>query len=218
MMLNHIGMKCSLKNFSKIVLVLISQHNVHQAHIIQVLLIMILMVFEEKRAKCDLLILLRKLFKIVLHQHETQHNLMKYEIVIYNYSVHVFMHIIIGNSNESVKILHDLNKYGIICHAPVMMYIQQLNLILFERNIHYNVKVLKKKKIVQSMRGSGSDPMLDDCVVISNGDDLLVYVNQVIVAIVSDLNRTASNRRLVFIIMTIIKLLIMCMCSCANSN
>ena len=57
----------------------------------------------------------------------------------------------IGNNNRIGEDLHDLKKYGIICHVPVMMYMQQLNLILFERNIHYNVKLLKKKKIVQSM-------------------------------------------------------------------
>ena len=115
-MLNDIGMKCSLKNFSKIVLVLTSQHNVHQVHIIQVLLIMILMVFEEKLEKCDLLVLLRVLFKIVLHQQKTQHNLMKYQIVIYNYTVHVFMHV------------------------------PQLTLISFNVNVNYDLAVLKMNK------------------------------------------------------------------------
>ena len=32
-----------------------------------------------------------------------------------------------------------------------MMYRQQLNLMLFERNTNYNLKVLKEKKMVQSM-------------------------------------------------------------------
>ena len=48
MMLNDIGMKCLLKNFLKMLLALTPQHNVHQMHIIQVLLIIILMLFEKK--------------------------------------------------------------------------------------------------------------------------------------------------------------------------
>ena len=48
---------------------------------------------------------------------------------------------------ELVKILHDLNTYGM----PVMMHVQPLHLILLEGNIHYNVIVLREKKMVQSM-------------------------------------------------------------------
>ena len=98
------------------VLVLITQHNVHQMHIIQVLLIMVLMVFEERGGKYDLIIILRELCGIVPLQHKIQHDLMKYEIVIYN--VHVVMHVL------------------------------QLNLILFEGNIEYDVKVLKMGKTI----------------------------------------------------------------------
>ena len=47
-MLNDIDMKCLLKFFLKVVFVLIPQHNVHQMHIIQVLLMINLMVFEER--------------------------------------------------------------------------------------------------------------------------------------------------------------------------
>ena len=48
---------------------------------------MILMVLAEKGERCDLLIILRELCEIVLLQ---QHNLMKYEINLYN--VHFDMH------------------------------------------------------------------------------------------------------------------------------
>ena len=51
MMLNETGMKYLSKNFLKMVLVIMPQRNVHQMHIIQVLLIMILMVFKEKKVK-----------------------------------------------------------------------------------------------------------------------------------------------------------------------
>ena len=51
MMLNDMGMICLLKNFLKMVLVSIPQHNVHQMHTIQVLLIIILMLFEKKKWK-----------------------------------------------------------------------------------------------------------------------------------------------------------------------
>ena len=88
-MLNDIEMKCLLKFFLKVVFVLISQHNVHLMHIIQALLMINLMVFEERGEKYDLLIL-RELCGIVLLQHKIQHYLIKYEIIIYY--VHVIMH------------------------------------------------------------------------------------------------------------------------------
>ena len=76
-MLNDMGMKCLFKNFLEMVLVLIiPQHNVHQIHIMQVLLIIMSMVFEKRDEKYDLLILLQELSGIML----LQHNLMKYEI------------------------------------------------------------------------------------------------------------------------------------------
>ena len=59
-MLNDMGMECLLKNFLKMLLVLIAQHNVHQMHIIQALLMIILMLFEKKDGKCDLLIMILK--------------------------------------------------------------------------------------------------------------------------------------------------------------
>ena len=66
------------------VLVLIPQHNVHQMHIIQILLMINLMVFEEKIEEYDLLIIIvLELFEIVLVEHKIQHHLMKYEIIIY---------------------------------------------------------------------------------------------------------------------------------------
>ena len=46
-MLNEMGMKCLLKNFLQMVLLLIPQHNVLQMHIIQVLLMINLIIFEE---------------------------------------------------------------------------------------------------------------------------------------------------------------------------
>ena len=88
-------------------------------HIVQLLLIMILIVFEEKDEKYDLLIILRELCGILLLQNKMQHDLMKYEIIIYN--VHIFMHV------------------------------PQLNLILFEGVIKYDLKVLKMNKIMQSL-------------------------------------------------------------------
>ena len=100
------------------VLVLLPQHNVHQMHIIRVLLIMTLIVFEEKGGKYDLLmIVLKELYEIVLLQHKTKQNLMKYEIIIYN--VHVVMHL------------------------------PRLNLILFEGNVDYDLKVLRMNNTVR---------------------------------------------------------------------
>ena len=90
----------------------------HQRHIIQVLLIMILMVFEEKGEKCDLLIIvLRELCKAALLQRKIQQNLMEYEIIIYN--VHGVMHL------------------------------PPLNLILFEGNVNYDLKILRMNKLVR---------------------------------------------------------------------
>ena len=91
MMSNDIGMKYLLKNFLKMVLVLILQRNVHQMHVIQVLLIMILMVFEQRGEKYNLLMILKELCGIVLRQHKIQHNVMKYVIIIY--MAHVVMHV-----------------------------------------------------------------------------------------------------------------------------
>ena len=91
-MLNDIGMKCLLKIFLKMVLVLIPQHNVYQMHIKQILLMINLMVFEEKIEEYDLLIIIvLELFEIVVLVHRIQHNLMNYEIIIYY--VHVIMHV-----------------------------------------------------------------------------------------------------------------------------
>ena len=74
------------------VLLLIPHHNVHKIYIMQVLLMINLMVFEEKIEEYDLLIIvLIELFELVLQQHKIQHNLMKYEIIIYY--VHVIMHV-----------------------------------------------------------------------------------------------------------------------------
>ena len=80
------------KNFLEMVLVLIPRHNVHQMYIFQVLLMIKLMVFEEQSEEYDLLIIkVLELFEIVLLEHKIQHNLMKYEIIIYY--VHVIMHV-----------------------------------------------------------------------------------------------------------------------------
>lgn len=109
MMLNEMGMKYLLKNLLKMVLLLTPQHNVHRMHIIQTLLIMILLVFEEKGAKSDLLIILRESCEILLHQHKTQHNLIGYEII---YTMHGFIHVpqlnlilFKGNVNYDLKVL-----------------------------------------------------------------------------------------------------------------
>ena len=89
-MLNDMGMKCLLKNFSKMALILIPQHNVYQIHIKQVLLMIVLMVFEERGEEYDVLIIILKLCGIVLLQHRIQGNVMQYEIYIYY--VHAVMH------------------------------------------------------------------------------------------------------------------------------
>ena len=123
-MLNDIGMKSLLKNFLKMVLLLIAQHNVHQIHIMQVLLIMILMVFEKKDEKYDLLMMiLKEVCEIVLLQHKIQHNLEKYEIIIY--IVYVVMHIMQlnlilfkGNVNYDLKLLK-LNKTVRLLHITI---------------------------------------------------------------------------------------------------
>ena len=61
----------------------IFQHNVHQMHIIQILL--------EKIEEYDLLIMIvLEVFEIVL-KHQIQHNLLKYERIIY--CMHVTMHV-----------------------------------------------------------------------------------------------------------------------------
>ena len=70
-MLNDMGMKCLLQNFLKMALVLIPQHNVHQIHIIQVLLMINLMVFEKTGEEYDLsLMIVLELRGIVLLQHK----------------------------------------------------------------------------------------------------------------------------------------------------
>ena len=70
-MLNEMGKKCLLKNFFKMVLVLIPQHHVHQIYIIQVILMINLMVFEERGEEYDLLIIVvLELCVIVLLQHK----------------------------------------------------------------------------------------------------------------------------------------------------
>ena len=70
---------------------LIPHHFVHQKHIIQLLLIMILMVFEEKDEKNDFfVIVMAKLFEVVLEKHKIYQNWMKCEI---GYNVHAIMHV-----------------------------------------------------------------------------------------------------------------------------
>ena len=62
-MLNEMGMKCLLKNFFK--------NHVHQIHIIQVILMINLMAFEERGEEYDLLIIVvLELCEIVLLQHK----------------------------------------------------------------------------------------------------------------------------------------------------
>ena len=90
----------------------------YQMHIMQVLLMINLMVFEEKIEEYDLLIIIvMELFEIVLHQHKIQHNLMKYEIIIYN--------------------------------VPGVMHVPRLNLMLFEGNVNYDLKILRMNKPVR---------------------------------------------------------------------
>ena len=49
------------------------------------------------------------------------------------------------------KKMHNLMKYKLIHYVHHTMHIQQLNLILFECVINYNLEVLKGDTIVQSM-------------------------------------------------------------------
>ena len=60
-------------------------------HIIQVFVMMILLGFEEKDEKYDLLIVIVEFCEIVLLQHKIQHNLINYEIRIY--SVHIVTYV-----------------------------------------------------------------------------------------------------------------------------
>ena len=108
-----------IKGFLEMVLVLIPQHNVHQMHIIPVLLIMILMLFGKNDEKYDLLIMTSEEVCEIVLQHKIQHaqHLSKYEIIIYN--VHAVMHVM------------------------------QLNLILFKGNVNYDLKILKLNKTVR---------------------------------------------------------------------
>ena len=47
--------------------------------------------------------------------------------------------------------MHNLMKYELIHYVHHTMHIRQLNLILFEGIINYNLEVLKRNTIVQSM-------------------------------------------------------------------
>ena len=103
--------------------------NVHEMHIIQVFLMMILLGFEEKDEKYDLLIIIIIEFcEIVLLQHKIQHNLINYEIRIYN--VHIVTHVSKLNSilfkrnvnydlkvlkvNNNAQSLHNCNRIWVI--------------------------------------------------------------------------------------------------------
>ena len=85
-----------------------------------------LMVFEEKGDKYDLLIILIELCGIVLLQHKTQHDLMKYEIVIY--TMYVLMHVpqlnlilFSGNVNYDLKVL-TMNKIVRSLHVITLQF------------------------------------------------------------------------------------------------
>ena len=56
---------------------------------------MILLGFEEKDKKYDLLIIIIQFCEILLLQHKIQHNLINYEIRIY--CVHIVMHVTYQN-------------------------------------------------------------------------------------------------------------------------
>ena len=112
--------RTTTKKFEKMASIITPQHNVRQVHIIEVLLMIKLMVLREKGEKYDLfMVVMINLFEIVLLQHKPQHNLIKYEIIIYK--------------------------------VYAAMHVHQLNLVLFEGNINYILKVSKEKKIVQSL-------------------------------------------------------------------
>ena len=107
--------------FSKMVLVLIAQHNVHRQPIIQLLLMIGLMAFSgfsHNSEKLNLLMVIMEfeLSKIVLLQH---------------------------------KIVHNLINSIIVYYIQILNAIIQLNFIFFKRNINYNSKILQEKETMQ---------------------------------------------------------------------
>ena len=98
----------------------------HQPHIIPELLMMVLMVFEDKGEKYNLLVIMiaLELYEIVL-QHKLQYNLMKYEMV---YNVHAVMHVqqlnlmlIDGKINCDLKVLK-MNKMMRLLHLITLQF------------------------------------------------------------------------------------------------
>ena len=75
---------CNEIFIGKIFKIGINDGNVRQMHTIQELLVIILLGFEEKGEKHDLLMVIIKFCEIVLPQHKIQHHLMNYEIRICN--------------------------------------------------------------------------------------------------------------------------------------
>ena len=47
------------------------------------------------------------------------------------------------------KMYHNLMKYEIVYNVHAVMHVQQLNLVLIEGNINYDLKVLKENESVQ---------------------------------------------------------------------
>ena len=163
--LNEIGM-IFVKDFLKMVLVLIPQHNVHQMHVIQVLLMINLMVFEEKIEEYNLLIIVvLELFEIVPLQHKIQHNLMKYEIIIYY--VHVTMHVRQLNSVLFKRII----KYELKL-LKVNKIVQSLHMI--QQNFELILKRKKKKK--KTMAATTATETATEGYNVKNGISINTYV------------------------------------------
>ena len=130
------GMKCLLKNFSKMALILIPQHNVYQIHIKQVLLMIVLMVFEERGEEYDVLIIILKLCGIVLLQHRIQGNVMQYEIYIY------YVHAVMHEQQLKFDIIKRIVKYELKV-LKMNKIVQSLHIITTE--LWFDIKKRKKE-------------------------------------------------------------------------